>query len=89
MSDDLTADALALYKPPFRFAYGFIWDAENMMVADHEGQDVALRIRGWGRIGYKPNAEQLQDKVGELIAQAMTEFWEQRKHAHFAPGNQQ
>lgn len=71
--------ALQLYSPPFRYEYGFIWDANNHMVADHEGQDVALRVRGWGRIGYKPNAEQLQDKVGELIAQAITEFWEKQQ----------
>lgn len=68
--------ALELYKPPFRYAYGFIWDAANNMVADHAGENAALRIRGWGRIGYKPNPERLQDAVGELIAKAMTEYWE-------------
>lgn len=73
---DQQASALALYKPPFRYDHGFIWDANNYMVADSEGRDVALRIRGWGRISYMTTPEQLQDAVGELIAQAMTEFWE-------------
>ena len=71
-----TVDALRLYQTPFRYQHGYIWDANNHIVADSEGQDVALRVRGWGRIGYKANPEQLQDKVGELIAQAMTEFWQ-------------
>jgi hypothetical protein len=46
------------------------------MVADQPAQDAVLRIRGWGRIQYLPDAEKLQDAVGELIARAMTEFWE-------------
>lgn len=71
------ARALQLYTPPFRYDHGFIWDAKNLTVADDEGQDVALRIRGWGHISYKPDPEKLQDAVGELIAQALTEFWAQ------------
>lgn len=75
-NNELTASTLRLYRPPFRYERGYIFDANNEMVADSEGQDVALRIRGWGRIGYMANAEALQDRVGELIAQAITEFWE-------------
>ena len=71
----LCVEAMKLYAPPFRFDRGYIWDSRNNMVADDDAQDVALRIRGWGRISYLPDAEALQDKVGELIAQAMTEFW--------------
>jgi hypothetical protein len=67
--------ALDLYHPPFRFDHGFIWDADNNMVADRPGQDSILRIRGWGQISYKPNPEQLQDAIGHLIAQALTDFW--------------
>jgi len=73
--DRITIEALRLYRPPFRCEHGYIWDANNEMVADDEGRDTVLRIRGWGRIGYQPNPEQLQDKVGKLIARAMTEFW--------------
>ena len=75
LTDVLCVEAMKLYSPPFRYDRGYIWDAQNNMVADDDAQDVALRIRGWGRISYMPDAEALQDKVGELIAQAMTEFW--------------
>lgn len=76
---DLKAKALALYKPPFKFDHGYIFDADNQMVADEVEADSminALRIRGWGRIGYMENPEALQDKVGELIAEALTDYWE-------------
>jgi hypothetical protein len=72
--------ALDLYSPPFRYEHGFIWDAKNLMVADDEGQDIALRIRGWGHISYLPDPEKLQDEVGELMAQALTEFWERQSN---------
>ena len=68
-------EALALYTPPFRYLHGYIWDANNCMVADDKGQDIALRVRGWGRISYLPEPEVLQDEVGNLMAQALTEFW--------------
>lgn len=68
--------ALALYKPPFYFRLGYIFDADNRMVADDYEDGACLRARGWGRIQYLPNPEQLQDTVGELIAEALTEFWE-------------
>lgn len=72
---ELKEIALGLYEAPFRYSRGYIWDAKNHMVADDEGQDIALRVRGWGRISYMPEPETLQDTVGELIAQAMSEFW--------------
>ena len=74
-SAGLCRDALALYLPPFRFDHGYIFDSNHRMVADNEGQDVALRVRGWGRISHMPTPESLQDKVGELIAEALTEYW--------------
>jgi len=70
--------ALELYTPPFRFAYGFIWDAKDNMVADEAAKDAAVRVRGWGRIQYRPDSEKLQDAVGELIAEALTEYWTAR-----------
>lgn len=77
MPNELTPIAKALYKPPFRFDPhgGFIWDANNQMVCDDKGQDSTQRVRGWGRIGYMLQAEKIQDEVGRLIAQALTEFW--------------
>lgn len=77
--------ALALYKAPFKFTHGYIFDAEGRMFADQDGgfgldgkveTHIIARVRGWGRISYMKDAEQLQDEVGEVIAQALTEFWE-------------
>lgn len=73
--DELAITALKLYTPPFKYNNGYIWDSKSNMVADDKGQDVALRVRGWGLISYKPNPEALQDKMGELIAQALTDYW--------------
>lgn len=81
----LRSRALALYMPPFRYEMGYIWDAAGNMVADDDGTHIipsdpketqgCVRIRGWGRIGYMQDASALQDKVGELIAEALTKFW--------------
>lgn len=76
MSDHLD-EALKLYTPPFRFDHGYIWDSKNNMVADSgDANDMACRVRGWGRISYMENPEQLQDSVGEHMAKALTEYWE-------------
>jgi hypothetical protein len=77
-NEELKAAALALYKPPFRFIHGYIKDADEQTVADDAGEAVALRIRGWGRIQYMPHAEALQDTAGEIIAEALTEYWDRR-----------
>ena len=69
--------ALALYKPPFKYMHGYIFDAEGEMVSDEAGQHIT-EIRGWGRISYMDNPETLQDAVGELVAEALTKFWEQK-----------
>lgn len=73
--------AMALYTAPFRFENGYIWDANNNMMADQDdacsnavGNEIA-RVRGWGRISYLPKPIELQDAVGELIAKALTEYW--------------
>lgn len=76
---DLHARAIDLYTPPFRFEFGYIWDAKGQMVADNRVPDdsdgAALRVRGWGRISYMEDPEALQDEVGNIIAAAMTEHW--------------
>ena len=77
------AAALALYRPPFKFRMGYIHDAGGHMVADQDGfgegskvfDSIAARVRGWGRIGYMPDAEDLQDEVGAVIADALTAYW--------------
>jgi hypothetical protein len=69
--------AIALYKAPFKFEHGYIFDAEYLMVADDDdvGSHVAARVRGWGHIGYMPDAAQLQDEVGKYIAELLTKHW--------------
>ena|ERR1043165_4175616 len=80
MSDnkELRAAAFELYKPPFRHIHGYIYDAEDRVVADDAASSVSLRIRGWGRIQYMENPEALQDTAAELIAEALTEYWNRR-----------
>ena len=78
---DLKQCALALYKPPFRRVHGYIYDADSRVVADDAAatdEDAALRIRGWGRIQYLTDPEALQDAAGDLIAEALTEYWQCR-----------
>lgn len=85
---ELRARAIALYKPPFKFDHGYIWDADGRMVADNnldeDGQ--ILRVRGWGRISYLENAEALQDEVGEIIAIALSNYW--NIHSAAAPAQE-
>lgn len=76
--------ALDLYTPPFNFnRYGYLNDSKSQMVADNHvedsveetGKEAMLRVRGWGRISYLPEPEKLQDQIGEILGQALTEFW--------------
>ena len=71
----MRSKALELYKPPFNFHCGYIFDSEGNMFSDMPTDAYVTRVRGWGRIGYMENPEKLQDTVGELIAEALTEFW--------------
>jgi len=73
--DELRKTAAELYYPPFRFERGYIWDSKNNMLADENANDIVTRIRGWGRISYLDNAENLQDEVGYLIAELLTKHW--------------
>jgi len=73
--------AMAIYTPPFKYAHGYIHDSAGHMVADQDGLDgeveksVVARVRGWGRIGYMPNPEELQDEVGQMMADALTAYY--------------
>lgn len=80
----IRAKALELYTPPFRYDHGYIMDSQGYMVSDEGGigktepntrSTIIQRIRGWGRIGYFPSPDKLQDEVGEIMAQALNEFW--------------
>ena len=76
--NDLLSTAIDLYTPPFNYQCGYIFDANHKMVADDAGAYIT-RVRGWGMIGRMENAEDVQDTVGELIAKALTEYWEKYK----------
>ncbi|AKE70330.1 TPA: hypothetical protein ACGJ7L_006459 [Pseudomonas aeruginosa] len=81
MAEELRKRALALYTPPFSYDSfgGYIWDAKQNMVADnHVDGDQVLRVRGWGRIVYMENPEELQDEFGAMLAEALTEYVERR-----------
>lgn len=84
--------ALDVYKPPFKYEYGYIFDLDNKTVADgncrNNGEvteadgNLLLRVRGWGHIQkitgeHKP--EDIQDEIGRLIAEGLTKFWEEEK----------
>lgn len=70
--------ALNLYQIPFKYdpASGYIFDANQNMVTEEPLGSIVAEVRGWGRIQYKPQPERLQDTVGEMIALALTEYWE-------------
>jgi hypothetical protein len=80
-STDLKTRALELYTPPFRYKNGYIFDSQDNMVADDDNVEtsVVTRIRGWGRISYMSQAPQLQDKLGEMVAEALTDYWNRYK----------
>jgi hypothetical protein len=83
MSEELKARALALYAPPFTYSMGYIHDSKHKMVADdhlptpeHLESGMALRVRGWGHIQKHEDPAALQDEVGRITAEALTEYWE-------------
>jgi len=47
------------------------------MVADDGGsQDSLSRVRGWGKLGKLPNGAEVQDAIGEIIAEALNQYFE-------------
>jgi len=91
MNPELRKRAFALYKPPFRFDAlgGYIWDANNEMIADQKDVEklnaAVCEVRGWGRMKYLVSPEELQDTVGELIAEALTDLWKKEHSSHKGP----
>jgi len=89
----LAQTAMSLYTPPFKYDYGYIFDSNGETVADNSCENdevveaekegnLALRVRGWGRIQYLKTEHDngdVQDAVGNAIAKALTEYWESCK----------
>lgn len=86
MNDEIKKLVLGLYKPPFEYDGGYIWDSNHEMVSD-SGQVLQMqktlvsRIRSWGRIQYmkdKCKPEDLQDTVGKCVAEALNKYWREQ-----------
>lgn len=76
MTTDIRQRALNLYKPPFRYEHGFIFDSTNQVAADDpDERGAAGRVRGWGRIQKMPDAEKLQDEFGSVIVDALDMYY--------------
>lgn len=75
-NNEIRQKAFSLYKPPFKFVRGYIFDSNDEMVSDDgEPGEAISRVRGWGRIVYMEKPELLQDEIGKMIAEALTIFW--------------
>lgn len=80
MSNEIRDRARKLFRAPFKYEGGYIWDDDGEMLADKRGEasgsGATLRVRGWGRLGHiaksPGEAAALQDAYGELIAEALT-----------------
>lgn len=96
---ELRKIALDFYKGPFKFDHmgGYIWaqgDKDthgNQMFADLDcAKERCARIRGWGALQYLKDVdcEALQDEIGVMFAEAITEYWDRAKNtivAHITP----
>lgn len=87
---ELRKIGLDFYTGPFHFDHmgGYIWakgngETGNQMFADLEGaSERCARIRGWGALQYLKDVdcEALQDEIGVMFAEAITEYWERAKN---------
>lgn len=82
LKNNLTEKALLVYRAPFRYECGYIFDAEGKMAADEGGSvESSCRVRGWGRLQYMKDVDpaKLQDHIGVMIAESMTSYWKMLK----------
>ena len=70
-------EILNIYEAPFSHHCGYIHDANGKMVADDSGGDIhgIVQVRGWGHLSKLDDAEEVQDEIGEMIAEALTQYW--------------
>ena len=73
--DKLEEQALKECKRPFKYYAGYIFDAAGNMFSD-AGEGEQIRVRGWGRLGYLENGAEVQDAIGQHIANALNDYWE-------------
>ena len=71
--------AMELLKPPFKSKCGYIFDSAEKQNTVADDGDCELgtmaRLRGWGRLGYLPDGEEIQDAIGEIIAEALNDYF--------------
>jgi hypothetical protein len=79
MTTELRKEALSLYDAPFEYIHGYIFDAKSKMVSDNDSVDPISRVRGWGKLSYKPNGAALQDEVGAIIVDALNDYFAKHK----------
>jgi hypothetical protein len=88
---ELRKIGLEFYKGPFRFDHlgGYIWAKGDpsthgsQMFADlDQAGERCARIRGWGALQYLKGVDcgALQDEIGVMFAEAITEYWDRAKN---------
>jgi hypothetical protein len=74
--------AMEILKPPFKFECGYIFDSapdQNMVADDHDCETGTIaRLRGWGRLGKLDDGDAIQDAIGQIIADALTKYFENK-----------
>lgn len=80
MTQTTRQKAMELLKPPFRLNHGYIFDSAHNpnMVADEGECEIGTiaRLRGWGRLGYLDDGAKIQDEIGNIICDALNEYFE-------------
>jgi hypothetical protein len=90
VNPELRAIGLSFYKGPFHFDSmgGYVWAKGDpstngtQMFADlDQASERCARIRGWGALSYLKDVdcEALQDEIGRMFAEAITEYWDRAK----------
>lgn len=86
--DRLKQKAIAILQPPFKLKRGFIYDSseDQNMVCDSGDCEIGTiaRIRGWGRLSKLPEGSEIQDAIGEIIVEALNDYFNKidTKHQH-------
>lgn len=82
---ELLKTCLGLLTPPFRYSWGYVWGSAHERVLDECGSaphGAAAQIRGWGRLSYMTEFDpaKMQDELGHMYAQALTEYWDRQQN---------
>lgn len=91
VNPELRKIGLDFYKGPFRFDAmgGYVWangdpstNGSQMFADLDQAGERCARIRGWGALSYLKDVdcEALQDEIGRMFAEAITEYWDKAKN---------